>query len=173
LNNLIGNPFKVFLKENDKTIEGMLIDTDDKFDYVQKGSSVCIIPRQNVLYYETNELSQTSKIINTDPTPAAEKTMAVFVDSVKIADIKIPTDLPPKELFEFLISQNIVQGALEGKIVKQPHFFDDAVYILTDKLQEKAESKVEEFSMGPNPTNTYLSHTDMVSRLNSAIKRKT
>jgi hypothetical protein len=174
MNNLIGNPFKVFLKENEKTIEGILIDTDEKFDYIQRGSSVCIVPRQNVLYYETNELSQTSRVINTDTAPAAEKTMAVFVDSLKVADIKSPTDLKPEMLFEFLISQGIVQAAIKGKTLKQPHIFDDAVYILTDKPQAKEEhTEVESFSMEPNPSNSYLSPADMVARLNNAVKRKT
>jgi hypothetical protein len=172
MKNLIGNPFKVFLKEADKTIEGLLIELDDKYDYLQKDNSICIIPKQNVLYYETNQLSTTSKLINPSIVPD-EKNITVFIDKVAMAELKVPTNIGANELVGFLYSNQVIQDALKGKKQKSLECFDDAVYIFTDQYQEKVSTDSVAFSMeANNPATTYLSSTDMVARLNRGIRGK-
>ena len=176
MKNLIGNSFKVFLKETDKSIDGLLINIDEKYDYIQREKSICIIPKQNVLYYETDKMSQSSKLIDTSEVQdkTSDKILTVYVDDAALAEFKVPESLEATDLINFIYSNKIVQNALNGKIQKSIECFDDSVYILTNQKKEKdiVDSDVS-FSEISNPINNYLNPADMASRLNNAIvKRK-
>ena len=165
MKNLIGNPFEVFLKDSERTIEGILVETDELFDYIQDGNGVCIIPKSNVLYYRTNELSKQSKVIRSVEVPLIEspkeKEMSIFVDGKNIVRVIVPHNVNSKDLLEFIYSQDAIQEELFGRKQKSVECFDNAVYIATE---EKSGSQVS-FSSGANPTNAYLTPSEMIARL--------
>jgi hypothetical protein len=157
MKNLIGNPFEVVLKGSDRVVKGILVETDDDFDYVQDSGGVCIVPKPNVLYYRTNELSKQSKVIRNDVQLVGapqDKTMNVVIDGQVVAAITVPADIEAKELMTFVYSQGVVKETLAGHKQKAVECFEDAVYITTDQV-----SAVER-----NPMTSYLAPSEMIKR---------
>lgn len=176
MKNLIGNPFKIFLKYSEKSINGILVDVDDLYDYIQDENSVCIIPKNNILYYKTNELSKSSKVIKSieieqnSQIKDTDKLISVFVDRQEIIQIKVPMNVESNELIGFIYSNEIIHNALHEKKQKKIECFDDAVYITTDRQVDIVSSPQISFSTNNGPINSYLNPSEMALRLNKSIK---
>ena len=166
MNGLIGNHIKVLLKDKECTVAGILLETNDRYDYIQSGQSVCIVPKVNVLYYITDRIQPETRVLK--PQTTATRSVGVFVDDKIIAELQAPSELPVEELMTLVYTTESVQQALEGKTQKTFECFADSVYITTD--HERAPKQLA-FTMGErNTTNSYLSPTEMALRLESAAR---
>lgn len=170
MKNIIGNQINLIFKDSDKIVSGVLIETDDRFDYIQSNQVLCVIPKDNVLYYETDKMPPESKVIASSNIDS-ESRINIYVDKQFVSAVS--TDLKGTELVKAIYSIEEVQHNLKGKKQKSVECFDDAVYIFTDADVEAAKPEAPvAFSMsGAGGANPYLSQVDLASRLDKVIKR--
>lgn len=165
---LIGNIIRIIIKGYEESdTEGILIDTDCEFDYVQVDNcTVRIIPKTNILYYESNYVPQSSRIIESDEKKQDKIIeIPVFIDGEKICNLNIATEINSDNLLETLYSCDTIKRCLFGKTLKKIEKFDDGVYITVSKtvheeipisfnIDNKLLSKQQ--SLGPSDVVTKL-----------------
>jgi hypothetical protein len=161
---IIGNTCRVVLKADERSVTGILVDSDEHYDYVQSERSVFIIPRPNVLFYETDQLPKQSRVISAEQ----DKTVSVVIDDVTVTELRVPKSTNSNELMRQAYLCEPVQRALIGKKQKVLECFDDAIIIRTSPKFEDATT----FTPGSsNPVDHYLSAGEMATRL-SGIRTK-
>lgn len=153
---LIGNLVRIIFKEDQKTIEGILINIDEECSYVQCELIVRVIPKSNILYYETNEIPSTSMVIE------PEITMGVYIDHNRVVDLRLAGGLSTNEIISIVYENEIVQKQLEGKTQKTIECFDNAVQITTSGLKKKTQVS---FTMDSGVKDLYLSPSDVVKKV--------
>ena len=171
---LVNNEITVHLKDTKILLNGVLVKFDDEFIYLQ-AERILIIPKENIRYYSLN---------NSQPQPEAEtkipleNSIRVFINGKSLTKIVVPPSMnlsnANEEVLRTIWANTDVQSALRGKIQKTLEYAPGEVnIILTDA--EVLESQDEtSFSMGGSgsPLSTYLSPSEMVSRLNNAAKKE-
>jgi hypothetical protein len=169
MKNLIGNQISVLFKDSSKVISGVLVETNERFDYIQLERVLCVVPKENVLYYETDKLIKESKIIGGQD----EKKMAVYVDNVWVGQMTLPHGAGANEIVQQAYGIDEVRTSLIGKKQKTVECFDDAVYILTDSFHATPPPQVEFYTQqAGSPANTYLGANEMIKRLDKVVKRE-
>jgi hypothetical protein len=162
---LIGNTCRVVLKGDERNVVGILIDSDEHYDYVQADKAVFVIPKQNVLFYETDQLPQQSRVI----TAEQDKTVSVVVDDAVLAELRVKDNIGTNELVQLAYSYEPVQRALIGKKQKIVECFDDSIVIRTTP---KFEDDRASFGVAGNPLDQYLSPGEMAARLSNISRNK-
>jgi hypothetical protein len=168
MKNIIGNQINLIFKDSDKVVSGVLIETDERFDYIQSNQVLCVIPKDNVLYYETDKMPPESKVITNT---ASEARINIYIDKQFVSAVS--TDLKGTELVKAIYGIEEVQENLQGKKQKSVECFDDAVYIFTDAEVEvaKPESPIAFSLQAGGGSNPYVSQVDLAARLDKVIKR--
>jgi hypothetical protein len=166
---------KTHLKNN-KVIDGLLLDIDDNYVYIQSNKTY-IIPIKNVLFYSIDE-----NVNNIEQTPNIKNIINVSINGAFLTKIITPPELnllsANEDVIKLIYANSNVQEALHNRVQKALEYAPgEANIILLEESVEKIESvqdnNEDSFDMNKtaSPAYNYLSPTEMAQRLSNISKK--
>ena len=183
---IIGNEVQIYLKGSTidgPDIIGFLVDCVDGNLYLRRSAddtSMYVVPRSNVNYFLINHLSQNISTIdnpqnNKELGHSDSNELQIFIDGDKIGSISVPLGISlshwSDEIYNLVISNNVVQEYLVGKVQKSVEYYPGMVYISTSNTSSNDTQNT--FSMSNNDaTSKFLDPIQMVSKLQNFGKQR-
>lgn len=174
MEHLINKSVLVHLKNEspENAVPGLFVGVEQKHVYLQAEYGMLVIPQENIKYYQLFPEEEQQKDV--------DSLIKVFIDGSFLTNIPVPPTMnlssATEEVLKTVWANPDVQSALRGKVQKALEYAPGEVNIILKDAPTPPEVNQDNnsFSMGSsnNPLNTYLSPSEMVSRLQNAGKRE-